>query len=126
MEELIGTKAKFGVTLWRISCSTDLSLFERNNAIIGQIGIFWYNVIGNHDLNFDGPDDRTSDETFHRHFGPNYFAYEYGPVLFVALDNVKWNGYCTKGKAHTTSWLPRLIKLNRYRGSLAPETQFCS
>ena len=104
VEELIGTKAKFGVTLGDILFD-DLSLFERNNAIIGQIGIPWYNVIGNHDLNFDGSDDRTSDETFHRHFGPNYFAYEYGPVVFVALDNVKWNGAKPKGTGTYTSWL---------------------
>ena len=104
VEELIGTKAKFGVTLGDILFD-DLSLFERNNAIISKIGIPWYNIIGNHDLNFDGTDDRSSDETFHRHFGPNYFAYEYGPVLFVALDNVKWNGAKPKGTGTYTSWL---------------------
>ena len=104
VEELVGTKAKFGVTLGDILFD-DLSLFERNNSIISQIGIPWYNVIGNHDLNFDGPDDRTSDETFHHHFGPNYFAYEYGPVVFIALDNVKWNGAKPKGTGRYTSWL---------------------
>ena len=104
VEELIGTEAKFGVTLGDILFD-DLSLFDRNNAIISQIGVPWYNVIGNHDLNFDGPDDRTSDETFHRHFGPNYFAYEYGPVVFIALDNVKWNGAKPEGTGTYTSWL---------------------
>ena len=104
VEELVDTKAKFGVTLGDILFD-DLSLFERNNAIISQIGIPWYNIIGNHDINFDGQDDRTSDETFHRHFGPNYFAYEYGPVVFIALDNVKWNGAKPKGTGRYTSWL---------------------
>ncbi len=104
VEELIGTQAKFGVTLGDILFD-DLSLFDRSNEIISQIGIPWYNVIGNHDLNFDGSNDRASDETFHRHFGPNYFAYEYGPVVFVALDNVKWNGAKPKGTGTYTSWL---------------------
>jgi C terminal of Calcineurin-like phosphoesterase/N terminal of Calcineurin-like phosphoesterase/Calcineurin-like phosphoesterase len=89
--ELIGTDAKFGVSLGDILFD-DLSLFASSNALIALIGIPWYNVIGNHDMNYDVADDRHSDETFHRHFGPNYFAYEHGPVVFVALDNVRWGG----------------------------------
>ena len=49
VEELIGTDAKFGVTLGDIMFD-DLSLFEANNALIALIGIPWYNVIGNHDI----------------------------------------------------------------------------
>lgn len=104
VDELVGTPAKFGVTLGDILFD-DLSLFERNNEIISHIGIPWYNVIGNHDINFDVPDDRGSDETFHRHYGPNYYAYEYGPVVFVALDNVRWNGAKPEGAGNYTSWL---------------------
>ncbi|MBU6178448.1 MAG: metallophosphoesterase, partial [Verrucomicrobia bacterium] len=69
--ELIGTDAKFGVTLGDIMFDK-LELFEPSNANVALIGIPWYNVIGNHDLNFDSPGDADSDETFHRHFGPNY------------------------------------------------------
>lgn len=104
VQELIGTDAKFGVTLGDILFD-DLSLFEANNALIGLIGIPWYNVIGNHDINFDARDDRDSDETYHRFFGPNYFAYEYGPVVFVALDNVRWGGARPNGTGGYTSWL---------------------
>lgn len=104
VEELVGTDAKFGVTLGDILFD-DLSLFEANNALIALIGIPWYNVIGNHDINFDTPDDRASDETYHRHFGPNYYAYEYGPVVFVALDNIHWRGARPAGTGDYTSRL---------------------
>lgn len=104
VEELIGTDAKFGVTLGDILFD-DLSLFESNNALVALIGIPWYNVIGNHDMNFDVPDDRDSDETYHRHFGPNYYAYEYGPVVFVALDNITWGGAKPAGSGDYTSGL---------------------
>lgn len=104
VEELIGTDAKFGVTLGDILFD-DLSLFEANNALIGLIGIPWYNVIGNHDLNFDVATDRDSDETYHHHYGPNYYAYEYGPVVFVALDNIHWGGAKPEGSGTYTSLL---------------------
>ena len=91
VEELIGTDARFGVTLGDILFD-DLSLFENFNATVGLIGVPWYNVIGNHDLNLDAPNDRFSDETFHRFYGPNYYSFDFGKVHFIVLDNVEWMG----------------------------------
>ena len=48
----------------------DLSMFPRYNALIAQIGIPWYNVPGNHELNFEAESDEDSLETFKRFFGP--------------------------------------------------------
>lgn len=89
--ELMRSPARFGVTLGDILFD-DLSLFEAHNNLIATVGIPWYNVIGNHDINFDAPNDALSDETFERHFGPNYYAYHYGPVQFIVLDNIHWGG----------------------------------
>jgi hypothetical protein len=91
VEELIGYDAAFGVTLGDIVFD-DLSIFPVLNGVIGQIGTPWYNVIGNHDLNFDSEDDRNSDETFERIYGPSYYSYNYGAVHFVVMDNVAWEG----------------------------------
>jgi len=91
VEELMGTKARFGVTLGDILFD-DLSLYDNHNALVALIGVPWYNVIGNHDLNFDSPDDKHSDETFERVYGPNYYAYSYGPVHFLVMDDVNWRG----------------------------------
>ncbi len=104
VEELIGTDAKFGVTLGDIMFD-DLSLFESNNALIALIGVPWYNVIGNHDMNYDSPDDAHSDETYERYYGPNYFAYNHGPVTFIALDNVVWGGQKPEGSGSYTGGL---------------------
>lgn len=104
IEELIGTSARFGVTLGDILFD-DLSLFDNHNALVALIGIPWYNVIGNHDINYDAPNDRLSDETFERHFGPNYYAYAYGPVHFVALDNIQWGGAKPEGTGAYTGGL---------------------
>lgn len=83
--------AAFGVTLGDIVFD-DLSVFEPHNNVIGLIGIPWYNVIGNHDLNFDAEDDHHSDETFERLYGPAYYSFDHGPVHFMVLDDVVWVG----------------------------------
>ena len=54
IEELIGAEASFGITLGDVMFN-NLSLFGSLNRAIALIGIPWYNVIGNHDLNFDSP-----------------------------------------------------------------------
>ena len=89
--ELIGTRARFGMTMGDISFD-DMSIFPRLNNIIAQIGIPWFNVPGNHELNLDAADDQYSLETFKRYFGPPYYAFEYGDALFVVLDNIEYQG----------------------------------
>ena len=71
----------------------DLDLFKPSNANLALIGIPWYNVVGNHDINFDSEDDAGSDETFHRFFGPNYYSFDHGPVHFIILDDVESVSY---------------------------------
>lgn len=89
--ELIGTNARFGMTMGDIMFD-DLSLFTRYNRIIGQIGVPWYNVPGNHELNFDASSDADSLETFTRFYGPPYYSFEYANVVFIVLDNVLYSG----------------------------------
>lgn len=90
--ELIGTPARFGMTLGDIAFD-DLSLLPRLTSVIAQIGIPWYNVPGNHEINFLAPDDRHSLETFKRHFGPSYYSFEYADAHFVVLDNIIYEGH---------------------------------
>jgi len=104
VEELIGTTAKFGVTLGDIVFD-DLSVFEPLNATVALIGIPWYNVIGNHDINQDAAHDKDSDETFTQIYGPNYYAFDYGPVHFLVLDNIVWGGAKPEGSGSYTGGL---------------------
>ena len=87
VEELIGTDAKFGISLGDI-VADDVELFDEVSASIAQIGIPWYNAIGNHDNNRGSTDDVFSDETFEREFGPGTYAFEYGSAVFIILDDV--------------------------------------
>ncbi|MBM4000210.1 MAG: metallophosphoesterase [Planctomycetes bacterium] len=90
VHELIGIDAAFGVTLGDIVFD-DLTVFDALTKTVALIGIPWYNVIGNHDTNQDAVDDRTSDETFERIFGPSYYSFDHGPVHFLVLDDIEWH-----------------------------------
>ena len=91
IQALSDTDAKFGLTAGDVMFD-DLTLYPRYNAIIGTVGLPWWNIGGNHDLNFEAPDRKYSRETFKRVYGPNYYAFFYGPTLFLMLDNVDYLG----------------------------------
>jgi hypothetical protein len=88
---LIGVDAAFGITAGDLMFD-DLSMYNRYNRIIGKIGLPWWNIGGNHDLNFEAPDARHSRETFKRVFGATYYAHEYAGATFIMLDNVDYLG----------------------------------
>jgi hypothetical protein len=93
VDELIGNPhdAALGITVGDVVNDT-LSLYERHNRMMAQIGIPMWNLPGNHDINFDAPNDRYSTETFKSVFGPTYYSFDYGDVHFVALDNIEYKG----------------------------------
>lgn len=91
VDELVGTDAAFGLTLGDVMADL-LNLYPPYNEVMGQIGIPVYNRIGNHDINFDVPGDKLSDETWERTFGPTTFSFDWGPVHFIVTDNVYYGG----------------------------------
>ena len=107
VEQLVGTDASFGVTLGDIVFD-NLDLFDSQARTIALLGIPWYNVIGNHDINREAKVDKYSDETFERHFGPAYYSFDYGPAHFLVLDDVEWFVDDKDGKG-------------KYRGGFGPE-----
>jgi hypothetical protein len=92
VEPLVGADVAFGMTLGDL-VGDDLSLFEPLNRIVGRIGVPWYNVIGNHDMNYRAASDAHADETFERVYGPPTYAFQVGRVHFVVLDNVIYTGW---------------------------------
>ncbi len=88
---LVGADAAFGITCGDLMFD-DLSMYHRYNRIVGRIGLPWWSVGGNHDLDYEAPDARRSRDTWKRVFGAPYYAHEHGNALFVMLDNVDYRG----------------------------------
>ena len=66
----------------------DLSLHKPYIEAVKEIGLPWYNVMGNHDMNYEAKEDKYSDETFEANFGPNNYSFNYGNVHFIILDDI--------------------------------------
>ncbi len=94
---LIGSDAAFGITCGDIAFD-DLSMYGRINRIIGRIGLPWWTVGGNHDLDLDAPDAQRARDTYKRVFGAPAYAHEHGQALFIMLDNVEYRGVGPGGR----------------------------
>ena len=68
--------------------SLALSALERDH---GYDRLPWWNIGGNHDLNFEAPDRKYSRETFKRVYGRTITRF-YAQTLFLMLDDVNYLG----------------------------------
>jgi len=88
VEEVKGIKnIEFGLSMGDL-VGDNLSLFNPYIDAVKRVGIPWYNLMGNHDMNYDAPADSLSDETYEAHFGPANYAFNYGKVHFIVLDDI--------------------------------------
>lgn len=106
-----GADYAFGISLGDL-VGDDLDLFDPLYRVMNTTGIGWWNVYGNHDMNFMSPDDAGADETFNAFFGPTDYAFQYGDAHFIVLDNVVWNGYAGMNRSGTKP------VTNNYHGDL--------
>lgn len=66
----------------------DLTLIPRMTQVIGSLKAPQWWTHGNHDFDFDADFDKDSADSWRNLWGPAYYAFEQGNVLFVVLDNV--------------------------------------
>lgn len=105
VSELADTGADVTLVLGDIMFD-DLSLFDRYNRIMKTVDTPVYNILGNHDINYDAEDNRYARETYKKHYGPTYFSFDYGDIHFISLNNIDYLGRDDGGSA-------------RYRGHLS-------
>lgn len=90
VKEVEGIKnVSFGISMGD-EVGDKLDLFPAYTAAVKRVGIPWYNMMGNHDLDMDATTDSLSDESFEAHFGPATYAFNYGKVHFLVLDDVQY------------------------------------
>lgn len=105
----------FGISLGDI-VGDDLDLFPPYSKAVSEAGIPWYNVYGNHDMNFDAKTDELADETFEYNFGPANYAFVYGDAHFIVLDDVLYpdprdgQGYWGGFRKDQLDWLENYLR----------------
>jgi hypothetical protein len=88
VKELEGVKGvEFGLSLGDL-VGDNLDLHASYKNVIKHIGVPWYNVIGNHDENYDVLADSLSDESYEKEFGPATYSFNHGKVHFIILDDI--------------------------------------
>ena len=68
------------------------SLFKRYSEAVAGMGIPFFQVLGNHDMDYRKGGDDTSDNTFGANFGPTYYSFNRGKAHYVVLDDVRYLG----------------------------------
>lgn len=80
----------FGISLGDI-VGERMDLYGAYLEAIKDMGVPWYNVIGNHDRNYDCVTEEYANESFEASFGPSTVAFQYGRVHFIMLDDIFMN-----------------------------------
>jgi 3',5'-cyclic AMP phosphodiesterase CpdA len=72
-----------------------------------QVGLPYYPVLGNHDINLKSPQPFYARETYQHYFGPTYYSFDYGQVHFIVLDDIGYEGWDVEmdEKGSTTGFL---------------------
>lgn len=89
-------------------------LFPMYNEAVAEMGIPFYQGLGNHDMDYRLGGDETSDQTFKKFYGPTYYSFNRGRAHYVMLDDVRYlgtereyDGYITEQQLN---WLEKDLK----------------
>ncbi len=102
----LGDVPAFGVSCGDIMYDR-LELYPEYERGVSRMGVPFFQVVGNHDLDQAARSDEASTTTFSRHFGPTYYSFDRGSVHYVVLDDVFWHGagYIGYLDARQLAWL---------------------
>lgn len=92
----------FGITLGDL-VGDNLDFHPIYKERMRPLQLPWYNVMGNHDMNYDADRDDMSDESFQKNFGLANYSFNYGNAHYIILDDIiypdprdkkgYWGGY---------------------------------
>lgn len=92
----------------------NFDLFKDYKEAVAMTGVPFWQVIGNHDMDYSARTDDASQESFEAQFGPSYYSFNKGKVHYVVLDDVffigtghRYIGYLTETQL---KWLERDLR----------------
>jgi hypothetical protein len=116
VDEVTGIKGvRFGLSLGDL-VGDDLDLHGPYIDAVKAVGVPWYNVMGNHDMNYEAEADSLSDETFESNFGPANYSFNAGKVHFIILDDILYpdprdgDGYWGGFRKHQLDFIENDLK----------------
>ncbi len=66
--------------------------FPAYDKAVQQMGIPFFQCLGNHDMDYNKGGDEASDDTFQQTYGPTYYSFNRGQAHYVVMDNVRYLG----------------------------------
>jgi hypothetical protein len=85
----LGYREVFGIACGDLMYN-NLEHFPGYELAVSEMGVPFFQVVGNHDMDHESWTDEKATATFSRHFGPNYYSFDRGAIHYVVLDNVFW------------------------------------
>ena len=80
-----------------ISCGDNVfdrhDFFEPYKAILATIEVPFYQVIGNHDMDYNGRSHEGATASYSQNFGPVYYSFNRGKIHYVVLNDVFYYGF---------------------------------
>lgn len=80
-----------GITVGDIVWDTP-ELFPEYNKAVGEMGIPFFQCLGNHDMDYEQGGDESSDRSFQKMYGPSWYSFNRGKAHYVILDDVRYLG----------------------------------
>lgn len=70
-----------------------LQFFDKYKQMVSQVKVPFYQVIGNHDMDYNNRSNELSDKSYTAAFGPSHFSFNRGNIHYVILKDVFYYGY---------------------------------
>ncbi len=102
----LGERDVFGIACGDIMYD-NLGMYGEYERGVTAMGMPFFQVVGNHDLDLPSGTDKASTRTFCSRFGPRSYSFNRGEVHYVVLDDVMWHGagYIGYLDDQTATWL---------------------
>lgn len=116
-EELAGKQIDFIVPLGDLTFDNH-DMFKPLSSSLGLIGAPIFNVMGNHDQNYNANTLNGRATDYQNFFGPSYYAFEYGKSLCLVLNNVYPKGgknYVGKIDEDQYLFLSQILKIMKVK-----------
>lgn len=70
-----------------------LNFFDQYKEVISKIKVPFFQVIGNHDMDYNNRSNELSAKSFTAAFGPTHFSFNVGNIHYIVLKNVFYYGF---------------------------------